>query len=211
MVRRAGCLIAIVLAQVSLAHATQELTPEPTQRYRVTAVGMGDRLNVREQPDPRSSVVATLAPDAADLIVAGTRVEIDGGVWWQILTEDAEGWVNARFLAPTDDARDDRESFPLMCLGTEPFWSAEIGEDARFDLAGADPEEWEAGSMIYASGLLGRFAAQVRSDDGVGHLAAWRNYQFCSDGMSDVGYPFEGVLVTPDGSVFGGCCRRAGE
>ena len=60
-------------------------------------------------------------------------------------------------------------------------------------------------------GLVGRYAIRLENENGVGHLAAWRNHRFCSDGMSDIGFPYEGVMVTPDGAVHAGCSLRAGE
>ena len=66
------------------------------------------------------------------------------------------------------------------------------------------------GEMTPAQGMTGRYAIRLEHDTGVGHLAAWRNYGFCSDGMSDVGYPFEGIVAGPDGSVRAGCCMRVG-
>lgn len=203
-----------MLTSLSLpALATEELTPEPARLYRVTGVAAGDVLNIRAQPDPAAQIAGTLAPDASGVAVAGTRMETNGAVWWQVVGGDGLGWVNARYLTPADDAPPTGdETFPLRCTGTEPFWSVSVtGGEARFETPMEEAKTWQAGPMTRAAGLTGRYAIRLESGDGVGHLAAWRNHRFCSDGMSDIGFPYEGIVVTPDGTVHGGCCLRAGQ
>src|SRR5690606_24019194 len=87
-----AAITCLLMALSTQAFAIQELTPEPAQRYRVTAVSAGDSLNLRAQPDPSSKIFATLPPDATDIVAAGTRVETGGSVWWQVVTKEATGW-----------------------------------------------------------------------------------------------------------------------
>lgn len=198
------------LAQSALA--IQEQTPEPAKRYRVIGVAAGDVLNVRAQPDPSGEIVGALEPNASGVVVAGTRVEINGSVWWQVVGGGRLGWVNARYLTLVDAASSGDDAFALRCTGTEPFWSLRVADgEARFETPMGEEETWQAGAMTRAVGLIGRFALRLESHDGLGHLAAWRNYRFCSDGMSDIGFPYEGIMVAPDGTVLAGCCLRAGE
>ncbi len=206
-------VLAAMAASLSLpALATEELTPEPARLYRVIGVAGGDVLNVRAQPDPSAGIVGTLEPEAGEVAVAGTRLEVNGSVWWQVAVGDGLGWVNARYLTPVDDAPPSGdETFPLQCTGTEPFWSVKVAEgEARFETPADEGETWQAGPMTRAAGLTGRYAVRLESGDGVGHLALWRNYRFCSDGMSDIGFPYEGIVVAPDGAVHAGCCLRVG-
>ena len=213
--RQSGIVaLAAMLTSLSLpALAIEELTPEPARLYRVTGVEAGDVLNVRAQPDPSAEIVGMLEPEAGGVVVAGTRMEVDGSVWWQVAGDDRLGWVNARYLAPADDAPPTGdETFPLQCTGTEPFWSVRVAEgEARFETPMDEGETWQAGPMTRANGLVGRHAIRLESEGGVGHLAIWRNHRFCSDGMSDIGFPYEGIVAAPDGTVYAGCCLRAGE
>lgn len=206
--------LAAMLTSLCLpALAIEELTPEPAWLYRVTGVAAGDVLNIRAQPDPAAEIVGALEPDAGGVVVAGTRMEIGGSVWWQVAGGDGPGWVNARYLTPEDDAPPSGdETFALQCTGTEPFWSVRVAEgEARFETPADESKVWQAGPMTRAMGLTGRYAIRLESGDGVGHLAAWRNHRFCSDGMSDIGFPYEAIVVTPGGTVYAGCCLRAGE
>lgn len=201
---------AALLASAALpALAIQELTPEPGWRYGVVDVAPDDQLNIRAFPGAGSEIIGTLAPDATDIAVAGTRMEQDGSVWWQVLAPEGTGWVNARYLTPVDVETPPEEIFPLRCVGTEPFWALETADgEAEFSMP-EHAESWTAGALTPAIGLVGRYAVRLESAEGLGHLSAWRNYGFCSDGMSDTGFPFEAILAAPGGSVYGGCCARA--
>lgn len=207
---KTAAAITVALGPCTSAHAIQENTPEPGKRYAVVDIAAGDTLNVRAQPGTASEIVGKLGPGTSGLAVAGTRAEVGGSVWWQVIGPKGLGWVNARYLSPVDVHGPVEQVFPLRCIGTEPFWSLTV-RDGRAMLETPERKEtWDAGEMTPAQGISGRYAVRLEHDTGVGHLAAWRNYGFCSDGMSDVGYPFEGIVAGPDASVRAGCCMRAG-
>lgn len=199
----------LALGTCAPAHAIQEMTPEPGQRYEVADVAAGEVLNVRAQPGTAAAIIGNLPADTANVHVAGTRVEVGGSVWWQIIGPQGHGWVNARYLTPMDPHAAHEATFPLRCLGTEPFWSLTMDQGQATLEMPDTTTAWRAGEMTPAQGMRGRYAIRLETNDGVGYLAAWRNYGFCSDGMSDVGYPFEGIVAGPDGSVRAGCCMRA--
>jgi uncharacterized membrane protein len=101
---------------------------------------------------------------------------------------------------------------PLICAGTEPFWSLEIdGGKARYSAPGEDETEFEAGGRTPAQGLRGHFVIRLKDRDSAtgpeGLVVVTRSHGFCSDNMSDREYPFTGTLIRPHGAVFGGCCR----
>lgn len=193
------------------ADPVQELLPEPDQRYRVVDGIDGKALPVvRTQPDPTAEELATLAAGASDIVVAGTRLEAHGVVWWQVVHKQTLGWVEASHLAPMTVEMPLQEVFPLRCVGTEPFWSLHIeGGQGVFETPESS-QHWAAGEINTAVGMVGRYAVRLENDGAVGHLAAWRNPHFCSDSMSNIGYPFEGIVVVPDGTAYSGCCLRAG-
>lgn len=207
---KAAAAIAVALGPCASAHAIQESTPDPGQRYEVVDVAAGDTLNVRTQPGVSAQVVGSLTPDARDIAVAGTRAEVGGSVWWQVIGTEGLGWVNARYLAPADVHGQAERTYPLRCVGTEPFWALTVRDGQATFETPEQKETWNAGEMTPAQGMTGRYAIRLEHHTGVGHLSAWRNPGFCSDGMSDVGYPFEGIVAGPDGSVRAGCCMRVG-
>lgn len=201
--------LALALALTLLARpsaALPEATPEPDAAYRVVGVAADDLLNVRRQPGVGGEVVARLRPDRRGLVVTGKRVEAGGGVWWSVLLgAGEEGWVNARFLTP-ENPRLAARAHPLRCVGTEPFWSLKLGStEARFET----PEGAESWSFLAARIAPPARAGMLKAGSRSGSLDARRAMPLCSDGMSDVGYPYEVRLRTPDGRDLAGCCSRA--
>jgi len=66
----------------------------PASRFDVVLVAEDDTLNLRERPDPKSPVLATLAPDAKGLAATG-RTESG---WRELTVGERTGWVNERYL-----------------------------------------------------------------------------------------------------------------
>ncbi|MGQ3674444.1 SH3 domain-containing protein [Xanthobacter sp. TB0139] len=194
----------------SSALAAETTQPDPTMPYQVTGVAHSDVLNIREQPGASAPIIGTLAPDATNILITGSRTESGSDNWWQVLTPKGAGWVNARYLAPTGDTSSGAPSFPLRCMGTEPFWSLTTQPaQARFSTPESNTT-WAAGEVKAAHGIRGRFIIPLKSGEQSGLLAVWRNPSFCTDGMSDIGFPYESILVAPDGNVYAGCCQRGG-
>lgn len=191
------------------AHADKDALPEPAQRYRV--LDSEAALVVRRHPDPSAERSGTLDVGANDIVVAGTRLEAHDRVWWQVIHEQELGWVEAGYLAPMDADVPLQKTFPLRCVGTEPFWSLHVEDDESVFETPESSQRWTAGPVNLAVGMIGRYAVRLEDGENVGHLAAWRNPHFCSDSMSNIGYPFEGIVVVPDGTAYSGCCMRAGE
>jgi|GEM_PF-991698 len=74
--------------------------------YQVTGVASDDVLNIRSGPGAETVILGLLPPDATGISVTGETAQAqDGGIWWQIADPTLPGglgWVNARFLAPTE-------------------------------------------------------------------------------------------------------------
>lgn len=179
---------------------------EPADPTLLHAVEGGDPLLLREQPDADAPVVEELPAGTRDLVLSGAAVEVDGAHFVEIVRE-GRAWADAARLAPQED--EPVASHPLACAGTEPFWSLAIdGEAATFETPDTPSTDWFASEWMPARGVLHRFMIRLGSGYGTGYLALLR--QTCSDGMSDIAYPYEAILVTPGQAVRAGCCRRAG-
>ncbi|HUE45449.1 MAG TPA: SH3 domain-containing protein [Aestuariivirgaceae bacterium] len=197
--------LALVLA--APAHAQ---TPDPSVRYHVVDVAADDTLNVREQPGADADVIGAFAPHADDIVITGSVMEVEGSWWWEVAFVDGyldKGWVNGRFLEPADQQARDSD-YPLVCSGTEPFWSLALDEgQATYSSPDQDEQSMSASRWREASGRIGTFAVQLERDGQVGYASVWQNS--CSDGMSDIGYPFGTIVILPEGEVLAGCCRRS--
>lgn len=202
----------LLLALVVAAAPAHAQTPDPSLRYRVVDVAAGDQLNVREQPGVDAPVIGAFAPHAEDIVVSGSVREVEGSDWWEVVFVEGyldRGWVNGRFLEPMDDQARDSE-YPLQCSGTEPFWSLALEEgQATYSTPGGDDQAMSASRWREASGRIGTFAVQLERKGNIGYASVWRERDFCSDGMSDIRYPFGTIVILPEGEVLAGCCRRS--
>jgi uncharacterized membrane protein len=211
----AGLLLGLSLTAPCLAQS--DAIPEPGIRYRVIGVAEGDYLNVRAGAGADADLVGMLGPASDNIIVTGARQVVGGSVWWELVQPEAEfgtGWVNARFLEAETALDDEESNYPLVCSGTEPFWSLVIAPDGvLYSSADGAKHTFASSGWMAASGLRGQFMIRLQPKDAQpdtpeGVLAVLRDYNFCSDGMSDRDYPFHGTLLLPDGEVVGGCCSR---
>ncbi|MFM8376240.1 MAG: COG3650 family protein [Phenylobacterium sp.] len=205
--RRRAIAVLTVLALGGMAPAG--LTPDPALRYAVSGAGP---LALRAGPDPGAEAATSLPAGARDLVLTGRRAEGPGGDLWEILPPgdaDRPAWAPAERLAPGSP---DAAPFPLQCSGTEPFWGLRLsGGQARMSRPGARDQLLAAGPRRAAAGDP-RVYVQKLSGPGrtPGQVVVLRRAAGCSDGMSDLSYPYETVVTTPSGEVLSGCCRRAG-
>jgi uncharacterized membrane protein len=203
---RNAAIAAALLLSPGVAQA-QPSEPEPGLLYRVTDLPSGEALPLRQQPDGDSKRVGELRWDARDVVLSGASMQADGRIWYQVVHDGEYAWIDAAHVEPQDDDR--VENYPLQCLGTEPFWSVRInGDDAVFEAPDVAQTSWSASEWLPARGLIGRYMIRLSSGYGTGYLAMLR--QACSDGMSDIDYPFEAIMITPGQAVRAGCCRRSG-
>ena len=149
--------------------------------------------------------------------MTGARQERDNSEWWEVLyprVRSGIGWVNARFLVPAKPNAAPETGYPLLCAGTEPFWSLHIAAGrAKYSSPDAHDMSFTTSAWLPAHGSRGLFAIRLGKRERTaksGYAVVARN-PACSDGMSDTLYPFNNVLIMPDGQVLDGCCRRVAE
>jgi uncharacterized membrane protein len=179
-------------------------------------VAADDVLNMRSGPDAGAPVRGGIPPWTTHVEGVGAPATVGAAAWQRVRYAGVTGWVNARFLAlnpggpppqPPPPARIEALT-PLLCFGTEPFWSLHFGADGAVICGAAceapvglrvtqvlanrdgDPE-----SVELADSKGGRWMRGVLSWTGK-----------CSDGMSDNVYPFEFNGSVASGN-FTGCCR----
>jgi uncharacterized membrane protein len=204
LLRSAAITIALILC---LAPARAETAPvDPAILYEVTGLGEGEFVPLRPQPGDEGEEIDTLGIDARGIVLSGAAMQAEGELWVQVLRDGDPAWARAsHFVAQEGEPA---QEFPLHCVGTEPFWSVRIsGEEAVFEAPDVAATTWRASEWLPARGLLGRYMIRLSSGYGTGYLALLR--QTCSDGMSDIAYPFETVMITAGQAVRAGCCRRA--
>lgn len=174
---------------------------EADMRYRVTGVAENDVLNIRTLPSADAELAGAIPFNSISIFGTGEEKTIGSTRWINTASTYGYGWVNAKFLEPFDPVEimpDENLSLPLSCGGTEPFWSADIGESA----VRVTTPDHEAGFDIARDGpLIRRGAAgwdiRIKGASSIILLETWS----CSDGMSETVYRYE----YDDGGLKG-CC-----
>jgi len=183
-------------------------TPYPAL-HNVTGVEAGDVLNIRSAPDASAQIIAELQPNDVDIEVIALD---DTGKWGWVNIGESAGWVSMRFLDPVQAPDIRTMPRPLICTGTEPFWSLDLPKDpvAELDVMGTDSRLFTDLTTIQSANNLNHFAVQASSDDA--QLNATIQRQTCSDDMSDRAYGLGiTLLIRSEGEVgfFSGCCSLA--
>ncbi|HSN57381.1 MAG TPA: META domain-containing protein [Candidatus Sulfomarinibacteraceae bacterium] len=96
---------------------------------------------------------------------------------------------------------------PLICFGTEPFWSLELSEakTATFSTPDSAAVEYVGAASTLAPRAETMWRGRAAADGG--ELVAFLRQGPCSDGMSEAVHPYSVNVSLPDGRHLGGCCR----
>lgn len=200
-------MIVAALLLASPAAATHEYIL-PTL-FDVQDVAAGDVLNIREAPDAKSAIIGTLAPDATGIEVVGTD---RSGQWGQVNAGERAGWVAMRFLTNrTDVWQPGALPAGFTCGGTEPFWSlAPKGADLNWWTP--EGETAYPGLRVLDTGVFRSPRRALVAGAGAQVLTATVTPAQCSDGMSDMAFGLEAMVILQGAEgpqLYSGCCRIA--
>lgn len=210
MIRFLAVLVALIGLGAGMAQAQSrddlvQGQPGLPALYDVTGVELDDVLNLRDAPRASARQIATLAPTASGIEVTAVS---DNGDWGRVLLPEGVAWANMQFLTPQPGTELPFMSRPMVCFGTEPFWSVTLDPavPATLDRMGTEPEAFRMGLPMRdpnrSEAVLGN------AESGVSMVAVVRPAQ-CSDGMSDAlyGLKTEVILLGADGAeMLTGCC-----
>ena len=176
-------------------------------RFMVNDVASDDRLNIRSEPNAGADIVGSYPPYALNIEVLGTTPD---GRWGEVGFGEGNGWVAMRYLARTPDESADEVPRPLICAGTEPFWSLGLfPRGDSFERAGEPREPLsEISSARGENGFVISFSGETA---GTSTLVVQR--ATCSDGMSDRIFGWAALLYKAGqetDTVFSGCCTFEG-
>ena len=172
------------------------------ETVEVTGVAFNDVLNLRSAPRAGAPLTGALPPAAVG-IEALKRA--DG--WVYVRSGHLEGWAAARYLRP-QSVFGERPPSPLRCIGTEPFWSFTLADNAlTYTTPELKPVAAQIGDVQQSrkSTIVWRVAPKY----GPVASATIEARQACSDGMSDYVHPFSARVETRDGMLLSGCCDAA--
>jgi uncharacterized membrane protein len=188
-----------------------------------------DALILRAAPDRAADAVGTLTPYQWDVEVVAIDHRSYGSTWAQVALPEGGGWVAAHVLSPQGSTDGPDWLPPMLCTGTEPFWSFDLGPG---EVAGLAMDGHDAAPVFVtrrtvsandprSHGLTARWDGPEGDPSTFGIAGApvtgILRRAACSDGMSDRPY---GVAVDlmlrmlgadgrTDVAHLSGCCRLA--
>lgn len=171
--------------------------------FTVVNVAPNDVLWVRNGPDANSAPVTNLQPNAPVSVL-----EFTNNGWAKVTIGQNVGYVKANFLVLGGGiTTPNGMQLGLNCNGTEPFWNLQVAIDGTmsFEALGGSGPSITALQVVTPS-QSGYYPFQF-SDNA--QLNGTLTPQACSDGMSDIAYPWAILLNAPvNGSMMtlNGCC-----
>ncbi len=98
-------------------------------------------------------------------------------------------------------------SVSFRCTGTEPFWSLDISPAGMvFQTPGSSPVTYPFNASKSNGGTL-EFNSSVNTETGKSTLKVILTPGDCSDGMSDIRYPYFAEVIR-DGQQLRGCAKE---
>lgn len=180
--------------------------------YKVVNVAADDYLNVRSEPGVQSSIVTMIPYDATTVVLAGQTMQQGNSTWVKVVWQGKQGWVNQSYLSPVSSSASNSNassaSVRLRCGGTEPFW----GIDITSTQAKYTPMDGAAISVpikFRSASANNPTIAVIAAESGTNSLGLFlQKVSSCSDGMSDINYPYSVTAVINKKTVYSGCCHQ---
>ncbi|WP_317056494.1 SH3 domain-containing protein [Roseovarius rhodophyticola] len=197
-------LFSVLVALILASKAYSEALPA---YYNVSNVAPDDVLNIRQAPSTAASIIGKLGHEDTSIEVVAFDEDKE---WGQVNIGEMAGWVSLRFLTRQPGQIDDELPSPLVCAGTEPFWTLDIagGETAQLSRPGETPVDVRMLEPVTASNRTDRYAIFGQGGDRVYTFIFHRDA--CSDGMSDRAYGMSvDLFLTEEKGVsyVTGCCN----
>ena len=179
--------------------------------YSVTGVEENDYLNVREQANASSSIITRIPYDGTGIERIKDETN-DVEDWWKIRWQDKQGWVNKHYLTAANGSKpketpkkDDKAA--LSCGGTEPFWGLKITKK-QMTYMPMDGEKITLPITYNQTSENDTSLAGIYAEKGNNRITAFlAKVPACSDGMSDIEYPYSVSVLINKKHVYSGCCH----
>ncbi len=180
------------------AQNPQPPQPQPGATSIVTTPGFP--LPVYEFPNDTSPQITVLSPNTPVAVLEQLNSD-----WLKVSVQGQEGYMHSAGTTPGGGASSPQGmQAGLTCAGTEPFWTFQINTDGTTSFEDVGNQGTPiTGAISSVGGTAYPYTFQS------GQITGQLNNQQCSDGMSDITYPFELFLnVTMNGSAqtVQGCC-----
>ncbi len=172
--------------------------PQPGSTYVITTPSYP--VQVFEFPNDTAPQIITLAPNTPIAVLEPLHQD-----WLKVSVQGQVGYMHGTGTTMGGGSTSPQGmQAGLTCAGTEPFWTFQINSNGTtsFEDVGSQGAPI-TGAITSVGGTAYPYSFQS------GAISGQLNNQQCSDGMSDITYPFELFLtVTTNGSsqTLQGCC-----
>lgn len=207
----------------SMAASLPLLAAEP-EVFAVTGVRTGDFLNMRSGPGTSSAITGRIPANGQGVVATGEEQKISGTIWAKVYWAGVGGWVNKQYLLPEAQASavpstptppsqtppaasDVQPELVLNCAGTEPFWRIDISA-SQLKVNMNDGPQYNVPVTFRQTSANNTSIAVIAGAKGTDETQAFmQKVESCSDGMSDVSYPYAITAVLNNRQVISGCCK----
>lgn len=201
-----------------------------TDVYGVTGVQSGEFLNMRSDAGVSNAVTGRIPSNGQGIVTTGEEKKVSGTLWAKVYWNGVGGWVSKRYLLPegqtaTTPAKPittrpltvpppkvvvppaKPSANKLVCSGTEPFWSVEV-TDANLIVNMMDGPQYSVPVTFRQTSANNTTIAVIGGASGTNNTQAFmQKVNSCSDGMSDISYPYSVTAVLNNSKVVSGCCK----
>ncbi len=216
--------IALALTlSVATVHAASDV-------YVVRGVPSGEFLNLRAGAGVSNAVTGRIPANGQGVVSTGEETKVGSTVWAKVYWKGVGGWVSKSYLIPASQAASVAPSpavvVPpvkaptnitpspvkpsanmLVCTGTEPFWRIDV-TDANLSVNMADGPQYIVPVTFRQTSANNATIAVIGGATGTNNTQAFmQKVEQCSDGMSEVKYPYSITAVLNNKQVVSGCCK----
>jgi len=184
--------------------------------YSVIGVEAGKTLNLRSAPGVKNPVVAKIPANGQGVVATGEEKVIGKTTWAKVYWSKQSGWISKTYLTenpqnalskPAKPGVEDNKHM-MQCSGTEPFWKVDISE-TQIKVNMPDGPQYTVPVSFRQTSANNRTIAVISGN--VGGMrsteAFLQKVDSCSDGMSDIRYPYTITAVLNNQKVVSGCCK----
>ncbi len=201
----ASALAAVLMA--SAASAAMQI-------YKVINVESGGYLNMRSGPGTTNSVVTKLPANGDGIVATGEEKKVGSVTWAKVYWHGKGGWISKSYLKADTGTTTSTPSSPkpatsvvMKCNGTEPFWGLNI-TDASMSVNMVDGPRYTVPVTFRQSSANNRTIAVIAGGSTANRTQVFlQKVESCSDGMSDIKYPYSITAVLNERQVISGCCK----
>ncbi|MEN9500817.1 MAG: hypothetical protein RI964_102 [Pseudomonadota bacterium] len=204
---------ASVLATVLM---TSAVSAAQMQIYKVVNVESGGFLNMRSAPGVSSSVITKVPANGDGIVGTGEEKKIGSVTWAKVYWHGKGGWISKSYLKVDSGTTSSGGStgsstgssgVVMKCNGTEPFWGLDITE-SKMSVNMSDGPRYQVPVTFRQTSANNRTIAVIAGSNTANRTQVFlQKVDSCSDGMSDVKYPYAITAVLNERQVISGCCK----